>query len=462
MVKNQKVFEIIVGIAALLLTTAVWAQVPSQNPSASPQATGNSPAAPVSAQNNTDALSSTLRNASTPTQNNTNNNQSAITALQNAPPLPPPPVMTEQEKQGKAFDNALGNVFPLSPEQVQEVMKRMTESQEAGRGPPQPDPVPVVKIENVSLDPGIAPPLIKVAAGYVTTVNILDITGQPWPIQDVVVGGNFQVTGPNDAQVLRIVPQTRFGRGNLSIRLVGLSTPLTFRVEAGGSQVYYRYDARVGQTGPAAKQPLIDNGYKGEAGDSTLMAVLAGVPPKDGRKLDLSGADNRTKAWKINERVYLRTPLTLLSPGWDASVSSADGVNVYMLQDSPVLMLSDNGQMVRAHVDIPPEDPFHTNDLKEGKVTVPILPPAPVPMPATGLAGSGVANPADPNGAAAAQAAAVQNAAAAAGASGTQANANAQNQNVHKIGGATIYTNGAYPSAGPTNNLNLNLGGSGL
>lgn len=292
---------------------------------------------------------------------------------------PPPssntsPIPSEMnvDQRSKAFEGALNNIFPMTPQQIQEVMRRMNEAQDAGRAPPEPDPNPIVKIEDVPLDPGVAPPVIRVAIGYVTTVNILDVTGQPWPIQDVVVGGNFQVTGPNDAHVLRLIPQTRFGRGNLSVRLVGLSTPITFRVESGGKEVYYRYDARITQTGPDAKQPLIDKGFTGQAGDPTLMTVLSGIAPKDAKKLGVSGADGRTRAWKINDLIYLRTPLTLLSPGWDASVRSADGTNVYVLQETPVLMLSDNGQMVRGRLEIPPDDPFHTADLKDGKITLPV------------------------------------------------------------------------------------------
>ncbi len=286
--------------------------------------------------------------------------------------------LSAQDKKAQAFDNALEGTFPLTPEQIKEVMRRMSEAQEAGRSPPSPEPRATVKVENVALDPGVQPPLIQVAQGYVTTVNILDITGQPWPIQDVVIGGNFKITGPNDAHVLRIIPQTRFGRGNLSVRLMGLSTPVTFRIEAGGSEVYYRYDARVPQSGPGAKTPLIDQGFTGQAGDAVLMGVLEGVPPTGAKNMKITGADGRTRAWKINGNIYLRTPLALLSPGWNASVRSADGTNVYVLSEAPILMLSDNGQMVRAKMTAPPEDPFRPDDLKDGNITMPVSAPASV------------------------------------------------------------------------------------
>ena len=315
----------------------------------------------------------------------------------------------EKDRQRKAFENALNNTFPLSPEQIKQVMQRMSESQEAGRSPPAPEPKATVKVENISLDPGVTPPLIAVSSGYVTTVNLLDVTGQPWPVQDVVIGGNFQVTGPNDANVLRIIPQTRFGKGNLSVRLVGLSTPVTFRVESGGPEVYYRYDARIPQSGPGARQSLIDHGYTGEAGNTNLLAVLDGMPPDSAKKMILTGPDGRTRAYKIDDQIYLRTPLTLLSPGWDASVRSADGTNVYMINDTPIIMLSDNGQMIRTKITPLPEDAFRPSDLQNGKVTVPVNtdgsvaaaggtkppepPVAPTPPPVVAPVAQAAANP---------------------------------------------------------------------
>ncbi len=411
------------------------------------------PPAPQAAQNNNQPANAP---AAAPAPNaNASPNDTAAAENSNLPPLPTDKEslqtltnalaadksgITDQDQQTKAFNNALNGVFPLSPEQIKEVMRRMSESQEAGRAPPAPDPKPTVKVENVSLDPGVTPPLIAVSTGYVTTVNVLDVTGQPWPIQDVVVGGNFQVTGPNDANVLRIIPQTRFGKGNLSVRLVGLTTPVTFRVESGGPEVYYRYDARIPQSGPAAKQALIDHGYAGEAGNATLLAILDGMPPKDSKKMIITGSDGRTQAYKINDQVYLRTPLALLSPGWDASVRSADGTNVYQLNDTPILMLSDNGQMIRAKMSAPPEDAFTPTDLTEGKITVAVNPDGTVASPAAATsAGTNqpLANQATLNPATQTAATATPQPNQAATTAPNRANSNVQ-----------IYPAGAYPNTG--------------
>jgi intracellular multiplication protein IcmK len=116
--------------------------------------------------------------------------------------------------------------------------------------------------------------------------------------------------------------------------------------------VHYRFDARIPKNGPLAKTPLIEYGGLNTVagGDENLVQMLDGTPPGSAEKLVVEGTDGRTSAWRASGHIYLRTPLTLLSPAWDSSVSSADGTNVYTMNDTPVILLSDQGKMVRAHI----------------------------------------------------------------------------------------------------------------
>lgn len=251
----------------------------------------------------------------------------------------------------KAFDQALEALLPLKPEEIREVLGVFKESRQAAETPIV-FPEPKIRVQTVSLDPGEEPPIIKLMPGHVTTVTILDITGEPWPIQDISFAGAFDVTPPESGgHVIRIVPRTAHGIGNMSIRLIDLITPITFSLRNDLGEMYYRFDARIPKYGPLAKAPLISHGgISSVAGNETLMQVLDGVPPEGAEHMTVSGADDRTTAWKIDDRVYVRTPLTLLSPTWDTSVRSADGTSVYTLASAPILLLSDNGKMVRASV----------------------------------------------------------------------------------------------------------------
>lgn len=258
----------------------------------------------------------------------------------------------EQEYNLKSFEKASKGVMPLSPDQIREFMRRLETMQEASQPSFAGTPKAEVKIATLSLDPGVDPPQINLSAGYVTTINMTDASGEPWPILDVGIGGNFEAT-PTQAgsHVIRIVPTTRNGAGNLSVLLKDLSTPVIFKLKAGEETVHMRYDARIPKMGPNARAPIIDRGRRGpSAGDEAIMMVLQNEPPKGAKRLKITGIDARTMAWKVNGKIYLRTPLSLLSPAWNSSVSSTDGTTVYEIGDAPVLLMSDNGAMVRARV----------------------------------------------------------------------------------------------------------------
>lgn len=261
---------------------------------------------------------------------------------------------SEQQRklEAQAFDAALKQLLPLEPEQIRKTLEVFKVKREAAETPiTVPEPRQVV--ETLSLDPSDAPALIKMAPGHVTTFTVLDSTGAPWPIQDISWAGKFEIITPEEGgHIVRITPQSAHGVGNMSIRLVDLITPVTVRLATGIDEVHYRFDARIPRPGPLAKTPIIQyGGLKAVAGrDDNMTGFLEGTPPKGAQRLLVSGADGRTTAWKVENQLYLRTPLTLLSPGWDSSVSSADGMNVYSLNNAPVILLSDEGRMVRAQI----------------------------------------------------------------------------------------------------------------
>ncbi len=264
-------------------------------------------------------------------------------------PLDPQSDEYQQSIRQEAFDAAANGMFPLRTDEIKEIMRRYDETRKAVETPHYELPTPEVKVETVSLDPGVTPPVINTAVGHVTTLTVLDVTGAPWPIQDVTWAGDFEVIEPEEGgHIIRITPMANFAYGNVSMRLLTLKTPITFTLRTGRESVQYRFDARIPEYGPMAEAPLIDGGKQIVAGDKVLTQILDGVTPTDAEKLDVSGVDGRTTAILIGGTTYLRTPLTLLSPAWDSSVKSADGMHVYAMAETPVVLLSDGGKFRRA------------------------------------------------------------------------------------------------------------------
>lgn len=260
------------------------------------------------------------------------------------------PEQLEKEVRQKAFKAAIDGLLPMRPEEIRKLLEYYDRTQESVEVPIYPAPKPEIAVETLSLDPGTKPAVVKLAFGQVTTFNTLDITGAPWPIEDISWAGNFDVmeteAGPG-ANIVRITPQTEFATGNMSMRLVGLRTPVIIMLETNREKVHYRFDAVIPEFGPMANSPIIENKTGLTAGNIDMAKILEGVPPEGATRLSVSGIDGRTSAYKLNNMTYLRTPTTLLSPGWSQSVSSADGMKVYEIESAPVVLVSEKGKMVR-------------------------------------------------------------------------------------------------------------------
>lgn len=258
----------------------------------------------------------------------------------------------KEETRRQAFDAALEGMMPLRPEEIRTLLERYDRTQESVELPIYPAPKPQIAVETLSLDPGARPKTISVSHGYVTTFTVVDSTGAPWPIEDMTWAGDFDVieSGEEASHFVRITPRSEHAFGNMSMRLVGLQTPLILSMRTARDLVHYRFDAIVPKVGPFAEVPLIESGITVAAGDANMSTVLEGGLPMDAERLDVSGTDGRTSAYGFGGVTYLRTPLTLLSPAWTKSTSSSDGMRVYAFNESPVVLLSDQGRMVRVRL----------------------------------------------------------------------------------------------------------------
>lgn len=266
--------------------------------------------------------------------------------------MAPSPQELEEQIRREAYDAAITGLFPLRPDQIRDVLRQYNQTEEAVKSPITGMPTPSNSVKTVSLDPGVEPLVINTSHGFVTTLNALDVTGAPWPIGWISWAGNFEVSQPEEGGYsIRIMPLDKFAYGNIVVRFLTLKTPVTFTLRASQTDVDYRVDLRIPEQGPFAQASIIQGGGSDfTAGDTKITSILDGTAPNGSEKLAVSGVDGRTTAYKLSGMTYVRTPLTLLSPGWRSSASSADGMNVYVLNDASVLLLSDKGNFFRAHL----------------------------------------------------------------------------------------------------------------
>lgn len=282
-----------------------------------------------------------------------------MNALSGGPSAPPTEESSEVAKakaaasiRKDAFGIASDQMMPLKPAEIRKMLELYDETKQASETPVYPSPEPESAFQSVSLDPGAKPLVVKTAMGNVTTVSIVDLTGQPWPIKDLTWAGDFQIEQPESgSQMLRIIPTSEFATGNVSMRLVGLNPPVIFTLKAERQSVHVRLDVQVPEIGPNGVLPPIDVPISTKAGDEFMTSVLVGVVKgKDTEQLKVDGIDGRTTVYSKGGMIYVRTPYTMLSPAWSSSVQSGDGTHVYALNFSPVILLSDKGKMVRAYL----------------------------------------------------------------------------------------------------------------
>lgn len=259
----------------------------------------------------------------------------------------------ENEMRARAFKAAIEKALPMRPAEIRRMLELYDETVQATETPIYPDPDPESSFVTASLDPGTKPVTVKAALGNVTTVSIVDITGQPWPIQDLTWAGDFQVEQPEaGSHMLRITPTSKFATGNVSLRLIGLNPPVIFSLRTERKTVHVRLDVQIPEVGPKGIVPPVDTPVATRAGNDFMTSVLTGgMKSNDGvNRMKVEGVDGRTTAYDQGNMIYVRTPYTMLSPAWSQSVQSADGTKVYALDYTPVILLSDKGKMVKAYL----------------------------------------------------------------------------------------------------------------
>ncbi|MEY3183090.1 MAG: IcmK protein [Pseudomonadota bacterium] len=247
----------------------------------------------------------------------------------------------------KAFRQLLNKSMPMTPEQIIDYHKELYRSQQAINTSPVSPPKPVSSTITVDLSPGMPPPVIRLAPGFVTSMVFLDATGQPWPIADYSIGNakQFNVQWDSKKNTIFIQSTSPFTSSNLALRLAELDTPLVISLVSGQKEVDYRVDIQVNGQGPNALAPIIGNDIP-QATSTHLLNVLDGIPPTGSKELVVTPALGG-RAWVNGHRLLLRTKLTVLSPAWLATVSSPDGTRVYEMPKTPLVLATQDGKTIR-------------------------------------------------------------------------------------------------------------------
>jgi len=274
--------------------------------------------------------------------------------------------------------------IPFIPDAlVEELARRLDSQRRASERATNPVlAIPVNRSVNVSLGPGGTTPAVQTVMGYPTSIAFLDSTGQPWPIHwdensnpsapapqggaanasagagigpAVSYGTGFDIAVPvKGGNVLNITTRSPGPRGGLNVMLEGASAPLAFMIMANGQRFDSRLAAMVAGRGPNAKAPA-SGGFGGPGGPVTgsaqLTSMLDGVAPAQAVPLAVSGmSPDDIRAWRLGDRIYLRTRAKVVSPQPVAAEKGMDGVAIYEIPAVPSVLVSSGGQLAPVHL----------------------------------------------------------------------------------------------------------------
>ncbi|MBN2690010.1 MAG: type IV secretion protein IcmK [Gammaproteobacteria bacterium] len=242
----------------------------------------------------------------------------------------------------QAFAGVLNQRLPLTPDQIRILHKAFDDAQRAAAEPAHAPAKPTASAIAVNLAPDATPPVIRLGAGYITSLVFVDGSGQPWPIKAYSVGNPeaFNIQWDQKGNTLLVQADTFYKRSNLAVMLAGLNTPIMLTLLPGQTAVDYRVDLRVPGLGPNAM--LLHAGFA-SSNDSVMLTFLNGVPPKGAKSVQIHG-DDSSQAWIFNKLLYLRTSLDVISPAWQAIMSSSDGTHIYRLEPTSVVLAVEHGK----------------------------------------------------------------------------------------------------------------------
>lgn len=261
-----------------------------------------------------------------------------------APAAPERPPIRDE-----AYAKMSKEVLPFTGEQITTLRDVFNQVQRAQGNDPTAPPKPTSRSVIIDMSPGATPQIIRMQSGFVSALVFTDRSGAPWPISAFDLGDpkSFNIQWDKSSQIhqshiLLVQAITMYKRGNLAVLLKDLPTPIMIDLDPGQKAVDYRVDLRIPVAGPNTE---ITTMTLPSGADAILLEVLNGIPPSGSQRLSIEGFDG--DIWYHGGNMYVRTRMTILSPGWKATLSSADGMHAYQISKTPVILASLHGKVSR-------------------------------------------------------------------------------------------------------------------
>ncbi len=270
--------------------------------------------------------------------------------------LPPPDTTSKTEFEREKYLQA-----PVTPQEIEQWRKMMLEIDKA-RSRPLIEPKVRTRTQQISFDAGHELPVIHIAPGNVSSLALVDVMGQPWPIADSPVVGDQESYLVHVSQqvpnVINVAAARTAGASTLSILLKDQSVPLVVKLVTDLKEHDARVDLIAPMPGPNSSKAVLTGGTSSipvTTADKVMLAFVEGVPPEKAKEVRVSGT-NGLRAWVYNGELYIRSIYELTSPSWDGEAHGAGGVHVYRLVKTPFILVSNRGTIETVQLTLPSEE----------------------------------------------------------------------------------------------------------
>ena len=264
------------------------------------------------------------------------------------PPLPAITLntMSPEQRKEESFNATLDQEIPMTPDQIRRLRTFLDEQQRAKSELPYTPPKAESRTVVIRGEPGETPAVIRLSRNFVTTMVFSDATGAPWPVKSFGTGNDNMINAvapdPDNApNVITVSTSSSYVFGNMQVILAGRTTPVMLTVTSDQKAVDYVANMKVQARGPNAAAPVMSSENYSMQINPKMTSVLDGVMPSAATQMKSS--DPRLEVWKMDNQYYVRTKMTMYSPGWSNHISSPDGMHAYEILPTPVVVAADNG-----------------------------------------------------------------------------------------------------------------------
>jgi len=202
-------------------------------------------------------------------------------------------------------------------------------------------------IISVSTDPSANSPTIYTTPGHDTLVNVIDQTGEPWPVVLASSGNDLLFKTeviPDHAfkNIFRLVSEHRVGSSNLTLLLDGRSLSITLKMVNDKSKYHPHPIQQISENGPLAKVNPYITSNTGIRNDLAMKNLIFGVAPPSYEAVPTDS--DLVKIWRKNGVLLMSTKLTPINPVPTSFYNGPSGYSAYEMDEWPkIIMADDNG-----------------------------------------------------------------------------------------------------------------------